>query len=170
MGIRGDFESFGTPRSLAPYKSGLSYFHGGASLQEAIVPILRVKLGRADTATLRSVSVTLSYRNGASRITTQRPVIEVLANVDDIFALEQTVEVLIEARDSKDRIVGEAKPGGPVNPATGILQLTPGEKVQVPLKMLPMEEFEGKFTVKAINPATLAQYGEGLKLETDYAG
>jgi hypothetical protein len=169
-GIRGDFESFGTPRSLAPYKSGLSYFHGGASLQEAIVPVLRVRLNRALSSDASSVSVTLSYRNGASRITTQLPVIEVLAEVDDIFGLEQTVEVLIEAHDAKGNLVGEARPGGAVNHATGVLHLTPGKKEQVPLKMLRMEEFEGKFTVKAINPATLAQYDEGLKLETDYAG
>ena len=40
-----------------------------------------------------------------------------------------------------------------------------GERVQVTLKM--QLEFEGKFTVKALNPTTMATYGS-LELHTDY--
>jgi hypothetical protein len=52
-----------------------------------------------------------------------------------------------------------------VNPATGIMTLHPGERVQVLLKM--QLEFEGKFTIKALNPTTMATYGS-LELHTDY--
>jgi len=52
-----------------------------------------------------------------------------------------------------------------VNPATGIMTLQSGERIQVPLKM--QLEFEGKFTVKAFNPTTMATYGS-LELQTDY--
>ena len=47
VGVRGDFNQVAGPRSMAPYKSGLLYFHGGASLQELVVPVLTVKLEAA---------------------------------------------------------------------------------------------------------------------------
>ena len=45
-GVRGDFSKLGGPRSMAPYRKGLLYFHG-ASLQEAVVPVITVKLKQA---------------------------------------------------------------------------------------------------------------------------
>ena len=74
--------------------------------------------------------------------------------------------ILLEAHDKKGNVVGEAKPGGSVNPATGSVTLKPGERLQVTLRM--QLEFEGKFTVKALDPTTLTAY-HTLDLETDYA-
>jgi len=54
-----------------------------------------------------------------------------------------------------------------VNPATGAITLKAGESVKVTLKMLAAEEFEGAFTVKAIDPKTLAILAS-LDLKTDY--
>ncbi len=62
-------------------------------------------------------------------------------------------------------MVGEPRPGGDVNPATRTVTLMPGQRKQIALRM--DEEFEGKFTVKALNPTTLASY-TALELETDY--
>lgn len=39
LGIRGSFVQAAVPRTMAPYKAGYLYFHGGASLAEAIVPV-----------------------------------------------------------------------------------------------------------------------------------
>jgi len=83
----------------------------------------------------------------------------------DIFSQAADFEILLEAQDKKGNVVGEAKAGGLVNPATGTLTLKPGERVQVTLKM--QMDFEGKFIVKALNPTTLAVYCS-LALETDY--
>ncbi|WP_200334368.1 hypothetical protein [Thiocystis violacea] len=76
------------------------------------------------------------------------------------------MEVLLEAQDGKGNVVGEPRPGGQVNSATRAVTLVPGQRKQIALGMDP--EFEGKFTVKVLNPATLASYG-ALKLETDYS-
>jgi hypothetical protein len=73
--------------------------------------------------------------------------------------------VLIEAQDAKGNVVGEPRLGGDVNPATRILTLVPGQSKQIALRMEP--DFEGKFSVKALNPTTLASYSV-LALETDY--
>ncbi len=73
-GIRGDFARFAGPRSMAPYRRGLRYFHGGASLQEALVPVITVRL-RTKQPEVARASVELSYKEGAKRITTRLPVV-----------------------------------------------------------------------------------------------
>ena len=163
LGIRGDFDQVAFPRALIPYRSGELYFHGGLSLQEAVVPIISLKLHSKDqNNAVFSPTLILSYKNGAKKITTRIPVIEVSADTN-LFGYE--CDVLLEAQDVHGNVVGEAKPGGAVNPATRNLHLNSGETVNVPLKMDP--EFEGKFTVKLLNPSTMAIYCK-LELETDY--
>jgi hypothetical protein len=166
VGIRGDFPRFAGPRSMAPYRRGLRYFHGGASLQEAVVPVIAVHLRRAKPPETAKLSVLLSYKNGATRITTRLPVVSLTVETSDLFSLHSDFEILLEAQDRKGNVIGEAKPGGPVNAATGTVTLKPGQPEQVTLRM--NLEYEGKFTLKALNPVTLASYAT-LDLETDYA-
>jgi PglZ domain len=165
VGIRGDFARFAGPRSMAPYRRGLLYFHGGASLQEAVVPVITVRL-RAKQPEVAKASVALSYKNGAKRITTRLPVVSLQVETSDIFSLHSDFEILLEAQDRKGKVVGEAKPGGPVNTATGTVTLKPGQPEQVTVRMDP--DYEGKFTLKALNPVTMTAYAT-LDLETDYA-
>jgi hypothetical protein len=165
VGIRGDFPRFAGPRSMTAYRRGLSYFHGGASLQEAVVPVLTVRLRQAKTAEAPKTKVVLSYKDGAKRITTRLPVVSMQVQTEDLFALQADVEILLEAHDSKGNVVGEAKPGGPVNAATGTITLKTGESVQVTVRMNP--DYEGKFKLKALNPETLGAYAT-LDLETGY--
>lgn len=165
VGIRGDFSQVALPCSMAPYRSGHLYFHGGASLAEAVVPVLVARLDTAAHGELRKVVVELSYKNGAKRITTRLPVIEVILVADDMFLQDMSVEILLEAQDSKGNVVGEPRPGGDVNPATRTVTLMPGQRKQIALRM--DDEFRGKFSVKALNPTTLAAYST-LAIETDY--
>ena len=168
VGIRGDFAQVAMPRSMAPYRSGHLYFHGGASLAEAVVPVLVARLDTASHAEERKVMVELTYKNGAKRITTRLPVIEVVLVSDDMFSQDVSLEILLEAQDSKGNVVGEPRPGGDVNPATRTVTLMPGQRKQIALRM--DEEFRGKFSVKALNPTTLALASKSseLALETDY--
>ncbi|MDN8104047.1 hypothetical protein QZN31_27820, partial [Burkholderia multivorans] len=137
----------------------------GASLTEAVVPVLVARLDTAAHAELRKVVVELSYKNGAKRITTLLPVIEVTLVSDDMFTQDMSVEILLEAQDSKGNVVGEPRPGGDVNPATRTVTLLPNQRKQIALRM--DEDFRGKFKVLALNPTTLAAYSN-LALETDY--
>lgn len=165
IGIRSDASQAALPRSMAPYSSGHLYFHGGASLPEAVVPVLVARLDSGGQAVVSHSSVELSYRNGATRITTRVPVIEVTLISDDMFSRDISVEILLEAQDAKGRVVGEPRPSADVNPATHTITLMPGDRKQIALGM--DREFEGKFLVKALNPTTLASYFT-LTLETDY--
>jgi hypothetical protein len=165
LGIRGDFSQAALPRTMAPYRSGHLYFHGGASLAEAVVPVLIARLESDDHEAAGKVSVQLSYKNGAKRITTRVPVIDIQIQSEDMFSQGVSVEVLIEAQDAKGNVVGEPRAGADINAATRTLTLMPGQAKQVALRMDP--DFEGKFSVKALNPTTLATYSV-LALETDY--
>ena len=165
LGIRGDFKQIAGPRSMAPYRAGMLYFHGGASLQEAVVPVLIGRLQAAEKKPETFFNVILAYKNGATRITTRLPVVDLRLDTTSIFAQAEDFEVLLEAHAGKDKVVGEAKAGGVVNAATGAITLKPGEPLQVTLVMQP--GFEGKFTLKALNPRTFTMYSS-LKLETDY--
>jgi hypothetical protein len=165
VGIRGDFATFAGPRTMAPYRAGKLYFHGGASLQETIVPVLTARLEATEQPDMKHANVTLSYKNGATRITTRLPVIDVSLDNGNLFSMGVEFEILLEAHDQRGNVVGAAKVGGSVNPVTGAITLKPGARVQVPLKM--QLEFEGKFKVKALNPTTMATY-HSLDLQTDY--
>jgi hypothetical protein len=165
LGIRGDFSQVAMPRSMAPYRSGHLYFHGGASLAEAVVPVLLMRLDDDDQIASGKVTVEIAYKNGAKRITTRVPVIDIKLTSDDMFSQDTMVEVLIEAQDAKGNVIGEPRPGGDLNPATRTLSLMPGQSKQIALRM--DADFEGKFSVKALNPTTLASFC-AITLETDY--
>jgi hypothetical protein len=163
LGIRGAFKQCAGPRSMAPYKAGHLYFHGGISLAEAVVSVLVVKLASTPRKSEGKFTVKLSYRNGAKRITTRLPVVDVELRDGGLFVSE--VEIRLEAHDEKGNVVGEPAPGGDVNPATGTMVLKPNNRIHLALRM--DSEFEGKFTVKALDPRTLVAYAS-LSLETDY--
>ncbi|EIC22706.1 PglZ domain-containing protein [Thiorhodovibrio frisius] len=166
LGVRGDFARLAGPLSLAAYRSGLTYFHGGASLQELVVPVIRLQLTAADQPKLQQAKVALSYKQGMSRhITTRVPVFEVAVESQDLFSEDGEFEILLEAQDKKGNVVGEAKPGGLVDPASGTITLKPGDQVKITLKM--SMEYEGKFKVLALNPNTMGLFAQ-LDLETDY--
>ena len=165
-GIRGDIECFAAPRSLAPYRRGLRFFHGGPSLQEAVVPAITVALRVQDEQEPAMASVQLSYKNGAKRITTRLPVVDLAIESTDMFAQGADFEILLEAHDRNGNVVGEARKGDPVDPATGTLTLRSGQHQQVTIRM--DLEFEGKFTLNAFNPVTMTACAR-ISLETDYA-
>tara|TARA_R110002049_G_C9176502_1_gene562795 strand:- start:2181 stop:4712 length:2532 start_codon:yes stop_codon:yes gene_type:complete len=166
VGIRGDFECFGAPRSMAPYRRGLRFFHGGPSLQEAVVPAITVAF--QDKAGPEPIleSVQLTYKTGAKRITTRLPVVDLAVENTDMFLQGADFEILLEAHDRNGNVVGEARKGDPVDPATGTLTLKSGQNKQVTIRM--DLEFEGKFTLLAFNPITMTAYAS-ITLETDYA-
>jgi len=165
LGIRGDFNQIGGPRAMVPYRAGEWYFHGGASLQEAVVPVIAVRMQEPEGKFVPQAKITLNYKRGATKITTRLPVIEISASSADLFSMSATFEILVEAHDKQGNVVGEIKLGGMVNPATRTLSIKPGQNIAVTLRM--DLEFEGSFTVKALDPVTLTTYSK-LDLETDY--
>jgi hypothetical protein len=163
VGILGEIRQIALPRAMVAYRAGQWYFHGGASLQEALVPVIEMRLRAVEASLTTQAKVGLAYKRGSKKITTRLPIIEICVSEGDLFST--SFDVLLEAHDKQGNVVGEAKLGGPVNPATQTITVNPGESVHVTLKMDP--EFEGKFTVKALDPTTHVAF-DTLNLETDY--
>jgi hypothetical protein len=84
---------------------------------------------------------------------------------DDLFSQGVSIDILLEAQDSKGHVVGEPQLGDDVNPATRTVTLTPNQPKKIVLRM--DDEFRGKFKVLALNSTTLAAYSS-LAIETDY--
>ena len=172
-GIQTDIPRFAGPRSLAPYRRSMLYYHGGLSLQECLVPVIEITLKATAIKPKGKFSILLDYKKGAKRVTTRFVVIELtLLNLQkgmfDDPNDSEAMEIMLEAHTgSKNKVVGEAKPGQHVNSATGTILVEPGESIKITLKMDP--EFEGTFKVKAIDPVTSTVLGTPLELETDYA-
>ena len=166
LGVRGDFEKVAGPRSLVAYRAGELYFHGGISLQECIVPVIDIRLSK-EQPIKEKARIKIFYKNDAKHITSRFPVIDVEYEKKqmEMFVQENEIELLLEAHDKNNNVVGEAKAGGIVNPATGTITIKAGERLKVTLKM--QEEYHGKFAVKAMNPSTLAIFDK-LDLKTDY--
>lgn len=165
LGVRGDFHQVAGPRAMVGYQAGMNYFHGGLSLQEAIVPVLVVRLRAAEESAARAPEVMLRFKRGDKRVTNLRPAFEIEVGLGDLFGAEKTVEILVEAHNRAGEVVGEALHSPPVNPATGTLALRPGDRADVTLRL--DEAYEGKLVVKALNPTTLTLYSK-VELETDY--
>jgi hypothetical protein len=164
LGLAGDFEQIGGPKSLASYTANAEYFHGGASLQEVIVPCLTLSLAKTDDES-ENITYSLLYKNGATIVTTRLPVFELEAKKGDLFAHTDECDVLLQAVSADGTVIGEPKAGGIVNPATGTITLRLGMSAKIPLEI--SRTFEGKFTLKLLDPTTHVQLAE-LKLETEY--
>ncbi len=98
LAIRGDFGQAAGPRTLSAYKAGQGYFHGGLSLPETVLPVLSVALRTAAAPAAQRPKVTLDYKQGARRVTTRLPVVEVAVE-SNLFTGDASVEILLEAHD-----------------------------------------------------------------------
>jgi hypothetical protein len=71
LSIHGDFAQVALPRAMVAYRAGLIYFHGGASLQEALVPVISIRIRTPETFVETPLSVVLNYKRGGDKITTR---------------------------------------------------------------------------------------------------
>ncbi len=167
VGVRASFSRVAGPRSMAPYKRGVLFFHGGLSLQEAIVPVLKIRFSQDVTEPDAPISVTVSYRKGQTKkVTTRLPVITVAVAKGDLFAPDRTVELRVDGIENKDGgVVAEPRMGPHVDPSTHTITLRTGEELEVVLRMT--DEFEGKFKVRVLDPQTMTAYAS-IDLETNY--
>jgi len=163
LGIYGDLENFVVAESFGAFKTGDTFMHSGLSLQECIIPVMTVDLG-AQAPKQAKAQLQLQYRGQKTgRITTRRPMIEVVLFKQDILVTD-ALQFRLEAKSGK-KIVGEVAPSPIVDPATGLVYIEAGVATKVPLRML--DNYEGGFIVAAVDPVTQVTF-DTLKLETDY--
>ena len=171
VGIRGDFTTYAVPRSFATFNERIPYFHEGLSLQECVIPALRVQLAKEQESATGGFEVQMSYKGGkTTQITIRRPMIDLCVFNQGLFQADQ-IELRLEAWAKAPSGVGEMIVGEPassefVNPATGNILITPGQAIKVPLKM--DEEFTGPFELRVLDPETRIAHASALKLKTHY--
>jgi hypothetical protein len=164
VGVDGDLEQIVVPESLGAFKTGSTFMHSGLSLQECVIPVVTIELGVAAKAA-KLPSLQLQYRGGrADRITTRRPMIEVVLFQPELFEPEM-IQFSLEAKAGK-KVVGLVAPSSNVDPTTGLVTVESGTALKVPLRM--DDAFEGEFIVTAIDPVTGVTFGTPLTLRTDY--
>ena len=162
VGIRTPTETLAVPESLGSYVSGKPYRHSGLSLQEAVLPVVSVRLASAAPASA-AATVHLGYRGGRTDVVTTRlPLVE-LGATSELFGPD-VVEVRLDVV-AGGASVGEPSPSAYTDPATGLVRVGSGDTVKVPLRL--RNDFEGTFTVRATDPNTGMTFAE-LTLQTDY--
>jgi hypothetical protein len=165
-GIRSGPPQIAVPRGMATYTAGVTYFHGGLSPQECILPLLDVQLKPvAKEVPTQRVDITLTYR-GASRgkVTSLIPTLELSYPAADLFG-PSSVTLLIQGLDSAGKVVAEVGFSAMVDPATREIHLERSKAIKVPLRI--KEGFEGEIKVVAIDPTTGSTFAT-LKLQTDF--
>jgi hypothetical protein len=165
VGIPGDFTHYAAPKGLVPYVREHLYYHEGLSLQECVLPCLSIDLIR-QTARKSSIILQLSYKQGRTdKITSRRPVIDLIWPQSELALDEGEAEIAIEALDAKGAVIGWIASGPTVNLATQGVRIRSGQAVSISLRM--DDGFSGNFTVRAYDPATQALLAD-LKLKTEY--
>jgi len=163
LGIRGDFKTLAVPKSFGTFVKGDPYYHGGLSLQEAVLPVLTISFDHTIKEAKTHVNMNLAYRGGTStRITTRRPMIDVVLFADSLFP--EDIKFQLQALAGEE-VVGEPAAGENVDPATGWITLKGGQAIRVPLRM--HDDFQGAFQVHASDPLTKIIHAS-LDLQTDY--
>jgi hypothetical protein len=118
------------PASTSVFKAGgsLAYHHGGASLQELVVPVLTVKLKvrGAAVAEKNAVTVTHDFEAVTNRIFSLY--IELGGGSKSLFDAERTVRPLVL---SGDRVIAKAGVAVGASLEDGRLKLEPGKRANV---------------------------------------
>lgn len=168
VGIPGNFRNYGVPDSFSTFSEQTPYFHEGLSLQEALIPSLHVTLGVAQQETSPRADVQIRYRGETSgSVTTLRPVVELSVFGGDIFS-QESVCFRLEAwakrpGEKAESVVGEPAACQEVDPATGFVQMHPGQAAKIPLRLA--ENVDGTIEIRATDADTGITLGAPLKLK-----
>ena len=132
-GHPGRFRPGGGAAGHGPYQAGMTYFHGGALAAGGSCAGAGRTAAHAGGCGSGPTEVTLRYKRGAKRVTTQRPVFEVSVDLGSLFTEKRRSRSWSRHTTNKGKIVGEALHSPPVNPATGTLSLRPARQAEVTL-------------------------------------
>lgn len=165
-GIRTGLEKLAVPRGMATYTAGVTYFHGGLSPQECILPVIDALLKPSSkTEKAQPIEINLTYRgSNKGTVTTLMPSMELSYPAADLFG-PANVRLVLLATDKAGKTVGEAASSSVVDPVSREINLERGKAIKVPLRL--QEGFEGDFKVNAADPATGTAYAT-VKLKTDF--
>ena len=162
IGVKADFDNIVFARGFAVFEKGKTYFHEGLSMQENIIPIVKIDISEPEKNVHFSLSMKYKGEEDAI-IYIRRPKIDFSLAFDDLFGEEVKLKIIIA--DENGNIVGSPKESAFYNDTTQIMTIPDGT-TSLGQFIEVFEDFNGKFTVTALDPSTNATLAI-LKLETD---
>lgn len=159
LGISGTFRSVAFPKALCAYSDGKKYFHGGVSLQEAVVPVIAFKIKNAESDPKAKALWQL-------KLTPKRPVfnsliVRVNAEIvqSALFANEaETHQVVIEIlRDGGNEKVPIGKM---LDNDTELFTIVEGESDVIKIRLDEFNEDRITVVVRALDPISRTRLDE----------
>ena len=128
------------------------YFHEGLSLQENIVPIVKVKLSKDVEQVKFDIKLTYKGQNEGT-VYIQRPLIEININFEDLFGSD--VHVKMDVKDIAGNEVGSVVESGFYNAVTKVISI-PQNSMKVKQAIELNDGFSGDFVVSVLDAETNA--------------
>jgi hypothetical protein len=155
VGIQGDVQEVCLPIGFRVFSEGEGYFHGGLSLQEAVVPVVVFRAGREKRSAAGKPEIEIRYRS--NKFTSR------VIGLTVVYVLEQMsihgdppVRVRIEAYDgsgAKAKVVGEAADCEARDEKTREVTLAANKETPVPVLLDP--DFNGpEIEIRVSDPQT----------------
>jgi hypothetical protein len=155
VGIQGDVHEVCLPIGFRVFSEGEGYFHGGLSLQEAVVPVIVFRAGGENHVVAGKPEIDIRYRSDkfTSRVV-GLTVVYVLKQIT-IFG-NPPIIVRIEAYDglgAKAKVIGEAADCDARDEKTREVTLKPDKETPVPVLIDP--DFDGaEIEIRVSDPQT----------------
>ena len=155
VGVQGDVEEVCLPIGFRVFSEGEAYFHGGLSLQEAVVPVIVFRPGRRKQNVADKPEIDVRYRS--DKFTSKVIGLTIVSNVRQMsISGDPPITVRIEAYDcsgAKAKIVGEAADCHARDEMTREVTLQLGKETQVPVLIYP--DFQGaEVEIRVSDPQT----------------
>ena len=151
VGIQGDVQEVCLPIGFRVFSDGEGYFHGGLSLQEAVVPVVVFRAGQERQSAAGKLEIDIRYRSDKF---TSRVIGLKFHLKRDLFSA--AAHVRIEAYDGtgfKAKIVGEAADSEARDEKTREVILQAGKETPVPVLIDP--DFNGaEIEIRVSDPQT----------------
>jgi hypothetical protein len=170
FGIDGDFE-FVFPKSIACFMAsggGLSFLHGGLSLQEFVIPVIRL-LAETPKTTESEKGLGFRLKYGKEKVTNPFFTVEARFSWKEILIGPHEYRVRLELRaDGKRGKVVSASPDYKFDNITGEITLKKEETYHITL-MLPEEIKKGKVSIYILDAETSQELDKIENLEISIA-
>lgn len=155
VGIQGDVQEVCLPIGFRVFSEGDGYFHGGLSLQEAVVPVVVFRAGQEKPSTAGKPEIDIRYRS--DKFTSRVIGLAIVNAVKQLSAFgNPPITVRIETYDgtgAKARIVGEAADCEARDEKTHEVTLQANKETPVPVLVDP--DFDGaEIEIRVSDPRT----------------
>jgi hypothetical protein len=151
VGIQGDVQEICLPIGFRVFSDGEGYFHGGLSLQEALVPVILFRSEHQPMAKGTKPDIDIRYR---SKKFTSRVIGLKIHLQSNIFGTPEKVKIeVFDGSGAKSKLIGEAADCEARDEKTHVVTLDANKETPVPVLIDP--DFNGpEIEIRVSEPET----------------